>query len=55
MPGQFASPYFVLGRRQPSTYTHVRLGLTTPSGLVWLATCPGIGLGGGRSKSLEVL
>jgi len=26
---QFASPYFVLGRRQPSTYTHVRLGLPT--------------------------
>src|SRR6266849_3412993 len=26
--------------RQPSTYTHVRLGLPARSRLVWLATCP---------------
>src|SRR6266849_2301079 len=38
--GQFASPYFVLGRQQRSTYTHVRLALLAPSGLVWLATWP---------------
>src|SRR6266540_7002252 len=38
---QVASPYFVLGRQQPSTYTHVRLGLLLPSGLVWLAIWPG--------------
>src|SRR6185295_5212030 len=25
---------------QPSTYTHVRLGLPRRSRLVWLATCP---------------
>src|SRR6266540_7325096 len=43
--GQFASPYFVLARRQPSTYTHVRLGLPTRSGLVWLATWPSAGDG----------
>src|SRR5713226_2984617 len=36
--GQFASPYFVLGRQQRSTYTHVRLALLASSGLVWLAT-----------------
>ncbi len=35
------SPYFVLGRPQPSPYTHVRLGLRPPSGLVWLAIWPG--------------
>src|SRR5438552_16803029 len=38
--GQFASPYFVLGRQQRSTYTHVRLALLALSGLVWLATWP---------------
>jgi hypothetical protein len=47
----------VLGRRQPSTYDllsprlvasplssngHVRLGLASPSGLVWLAIRPGM-------------
>src|SRR5712691_7521460 len=26
--------------RQPSTYTHVRLGLPARSRLVWLVTCP---------------
>src|SRR5206468_12179066 len=56
VPGQLTSPYFVLGRRQPSTYDqlsprlvalplgsnrHVRLGLPPPSGLVWLAIWPG--------------
>src|SRR5262249_50362064 len=41
VPGQLTSPYFVLGRQQPSTYTHVRLGLLPPSGLVWLAIWPG--------------
>src|SRR6266852_9897369 len=38
--GQFASPYFVLGRLQRSTYIPVRLALQAPSGLVWLATLP---------------
>src|SRR5262249_5238372 len=38
--GQFASPYFVLGRLQRSTYIQVRLALQAPSGLVWLATWP---------------
>src|SRR5882672_11828337 len=41
VPGQLTSPYFVLGRQQPSTYTHVRLGLLPPSGLVWLVIWPG--------------
>jgi tetratricopeptide (TPR) repeat protein len=40
VPDQLTSPYFVLGRQQPSTYTHVRLVLLPPSGLVWLATWP---------------
>src|SRR2546422_3854214 len=45
--GQFASPYFVLGRQQRSTYTHVRLALLAPSGLVRLATRPSpLGRGG---------
>jgi len=43
MPGRLTSPYFVLGRQRCSTYTHVRLASLTPSGLVWLATRPGIG------------
>src|SRR2546427_7221554 len=43
VPCQLTSPYFVLGRRQPSTYTYVRLGLPPPSGLVWLAIWPGTG------------
>jgi len=58
--GQFGSPYFVLARRQPSTYTHVRLGLPTRSGLVWLATCPRAGaiwppavLGGWRERQAD--
>ena len=42
MPGRLTSPYFVLGRQQPSTYTYVRLGLLPPSGLVWFAIRPGM-------------
>ena len=45
VPGQLTSPDFVLGRRWPSTYNHVRLGPPPPSGLVWLATWPGTGPG----------
>ena len=41
MQVSITSPYFVLGRQHPSTYTHVRLGLLPPSGLVWLVIWPG--------------
>ena len=41
--GQFASPCFVASGPQPSTYTHVRLGLPGRSRLAWLATCPSAG------------
>src|SRR6266852_2540772 len=36
----FSSKRHVLGRQQRSTYTHVRLALLAPSGLVWRATWP---------------
>src|SRR5262249_58038084 len=38
---RLSSNCHVLGRPQPSTYTHVRLGLRPPSGLVSLAIWPG--------------
>jgi len=41
VPAQLTSPYFVLGRQQPSTYTYVRIRLLPPSGLVWLVIWPG--------------
>src|SRR5713101_7947183 len=51
--GQFASPYFVLGRQQRSTYIQVLLALLAPSGLVWLATWPRTRSGGVSSHGLH--